>query len=36
MVVTGGTGRYSGVSGSAELTSSDLPGNSLLTIHLER
>jgi hypothetical protein len=36
MVVTGGTGRYEGVSGSAQLTPTDVPGTSLLTVSLQR
>ena len=34
--VTGGTGRYAGVSGSAQLTPTDTPGTSLLTVRLAR
>lgn len=36
MVVTGGTGRYAGVTGSAQLTPTDVPGVSLLTVRIER
>ena len=36
ITVTGGTGRYDGVSGSAQLTPTDTAGTSLLTVRLER
>ena len=36
MVVTGGTGRYDGVSGSAQLVPTEMEGTSLLTVRLER
>jgi len=36
MVVTGGTGRYAGVTGEARLTPTETPGTSLLTVHLQR
>ncbi len=36
MVVTGGTGRYADVTGSAQLTPTDVPGASLLTVTLTR
>ena len=35
-VVTGGTGRYEGVSGSGHLAPTDVPGTSLLTVTLVR
>ena len=36
MTVTGGAGRYAGVSGSAQLTPTTTPGTSLLTVRLSR
>lgn len=36
MVVTGGTGRYATVTGAAQLTPTDAPGTSRLTVVLER
>jgi hypothetical protein len=36
IVVTGGTGRYAGVSGSAQLTPTDVPGTSRLVVRLSR
>jgi hypothetical protein len=36
IVVTGGTGRYEGVSGTGQLTPTDVPGTSLLTVTLGR
>jgi hypothetical protein len=36
MTVTGGTGRYSTVTGSAQLTATDHPGTHRLTVVLER
>jgi hypothetical protein len=36
VVVTGGTGRYAGVSGSARLTPIDVPGTSRLVVRLTR
>ncbi len=36
MTVTGGTGRYTAVTGSAQLTPTGTPGTSLLTVHLTR
>jgi hypothetical protein len=36
MVVTGGTGRYAGATGTGQLTPTDVPGTSLLTVSVAR